>query len=102
MSTAVTSRIDPLTEGMWFYLRQLRGAWTLEGWDTFAGHSYPLPGRYRTQQSAIRAAHRELAKLEKSQPSETSGGQDGIQDQVYVVAPDGKRERIRGDTGRNA
>ena len=87
---------------MWRYLRQLRGAWTLEGWDTFAGHSYSLPGRYRTRQSAVRAAHRELAKLEKLQPSETSGGQDGIQDQVYVVAPDGKRERFREKSGRSA
>ncbi len=86
---------------MWRYLRQLRGEWTLEGWDTFAGHSYPLPGRYRTQQSAIRAAYRELAKLEKFQPSEISSGQDGIQDQVYVVAPDGKRKRIIRDTARD-
>ena len=87
---------------LWRYLKQLRGEWTLEGWDTFAGHSYPLPGRYRTQQSAIRAARRELAGLEKSQPSEISGGQDGIQDQVYVVAPDGTRERIIPDTARKA
>ena len=79
---------------MWAFLKRLRGDWALEGWDTFAGHSYPLPGRYRTRDAAVRAAHRELAGLEKWQPSDISGGQDGIQDQVYVVAPDGRRERV--------
>lgn len=79
---------------MWRFLKQIHGEWGLEGWDTFAGHSYPLPGRFRTRQGAVRAARRVLANLEKTQPSENSGGQDGIQDRVYVVAPDGKRERI--------
>lgn len=77
------------------WLDRLRGEWWLEGWDTFAGHSYPIAGRYRTQDGAVRAARRELAKLEKLQPSSASGGQDGIQDQVYVRGPNGESIRVR-------
>ena len=96
---AAISRIEAWL-GRWFG-RGAGEAWTLEGWDTFAGHGYPLPGRYGTRERAVRAARRQLAELEKSQPTETSGGQDGIQDQVFVVAPDGRRERVRaeGDGG---
>ena len=57
------------------WLGKLLGEWQLEGWDTFAGHSYPIAGRYRTRDSAIRAARRQLRKLERSQPSAVSGGQ---------------------------
>ena len=71
-----------------------RRDWWLEGWDTFAEESYPLPGKFHTKEKAIKAARRYLRKLEKSQPTETSGGQDGIQDQVYVRGPDGFRSRI--------
>jgi hypothetical protein len=77
---------------MW---RTWRGGWRLEGWDTFAGHGYPLPGRYRTREAAEAAARRRLRQLEREQPSETSGGQDGIQDQVYIVSPTGEHTRIR-------
>ena len=72
------------------WLLKWRGQWWLEGWDTFAGHSYGIPGRYRTKEKATKAAKRYLRKLEKYQPSEISGGQDGIQDQVYVRGPDGE------------
>ena len=80
--------------GRW--LERWRGEWWLEGWDTFGGHSYPIAGRYRTKDAAVRAAKRELAKLEKLQPSASSGGQDGIQDQVYVRGPDGESFRVTG------
>lgn len=69
--------------------------WKLEGWDTFARHAYPIKGSYPDRESAIRAARRELARIEKMQPTGTSGGQGGIQDQVYVVSPDGEKTRIR-------
>ena len=76
----------------WF--DKLLGEWRLEGWDTFAGHSYTIAGRYRTRASAIRGARRQLRKLERTQPSETSGGQAGIQDQVFVIGPDGENFRV--------
>jgi hypothetical protein len=65
--------------------------WKLQGYDTFAGEWYPLPGRYFSEKAAQRAARRELKKLEKMQPSRYSGGQrpGGIQDRVYIVGPDG-------------
>ncbi len=69
--------------------------WRLRGYDAFAGEWYPLPGIFLSKGAAIRAAHKRLKQLEKAQPSKISGGQDGIQDQVYLVCPDGSLERIR-------
>lgn len=71
-----------------------RPQWRLEGWDTFAGESYPIPGGYATEAKAVTAAKRWLARIERAQPSAQSGGQDGIQDRVYVVGPDGQRYRV--------
>ncbi len=61
--------------------------WRLNGWDTFAGESYPI-GRYFTESGALRAARRNLRGLERTQPAEISGGQDGIQDRLTIVRPD--------------
>ncbi len=69
-------------------------AWQLQGWDTFAGEAYPIPGSYRSREAAICAARRELKRIEKQQPSATSGGQSGIQDQVHVVEPVGTSFRV--------
>ncbi len=69
--------------------------WRLRGYDAFAGEWYPLPGVFLSESAAIRAAHRRLKQLEKTQPSSISGGQDGIQDQVYLVCPDGSLKRVR-------
>ncbi|NWG34377.1 MAG: hypothetical protein HXY42_08040 [Chloroflexi bacterium] len=63
--------------------------WRLRGYDTFAGEWYPLDGIYLSERAALRAAHKRLKELERLQPSDTSGGQEGIQDQVYIVRPDG-------------
>ncbi|MEM9027551.1 MAG: hypothetical protein AAGC70_04205 [Pseudomonadota bacterium] len=82
---------------MFTFLNKLRGEWRLVGWDTFAGHEYGLPGRYRTQASAVRAAKRELRRIEKQQPTATSGGQDGIQDRVYIISPEGQSIRVLPD-----
>ncbi len=79
---------------MFSLLQKLLGEWTVEGWDTFAGHSYSIPGRYRSEAAAVRAAKRYLRKLECTQPSETSGGQSGIQDRVHVRGPDGQSSRV--------
>lgn len=79
---------------MFDWLLKWRGDWTVEGWDTFGGHSYSIPGRFRSEAAAVRAAKRYLKKLERMQPSETSGGQAGIQDHVYVRGPDGQSIRV--------
>jgi hypothetical protein len=69
--------------------------WKLQGYDTFANEDYPLEGEFDTEHDAITAAKVRLANLEITQPSVSSGGQDGIQDQVYVIRPDGSRFRVR-------
>lgn len=69
--------------------------WRLRGYDPFAGEWYPLPGIFLSEEAAIRAARRHLRRLEKMQPSAVSGGQQGIQDQVYLICPDGTLRRIR-------
>ena len=70
--------------------------WKLEGYDTFAEESYPLDGSYPDQQSAEDAARKRLIELERTQPTSSSGGQseDGIQDHVFVVKPDGTKYRF--------
>lgn len=76
-------------------LKSLRGEWWLEGWDTFSGHSYPIHGRWRSKEKAIAAARRQLRDIERTQPSDISGGQDGVQDRVYVRGPNGESIQIR-------
>lgn len=67
------------------------GRWRLEGWDTFSGHAYPIPGRFRTRLQAEKAAQRALRDIERMQPGAQSGGRNGVQDQVYIIDPDGRR-----------
>lgn len=71
------------------------GKWKLEGFDTFEGSPYPLPGEYNNEEEARRVAKARLKELEKRNPSETSGGQGatGIQDRVFIVRPDGSKYR---------
>ena len=76
------------------WLKDLGGKWRIEGWDTYAGESYPIPGRYASKTNAVSAAKRYLKKLERQQPSEISGGQEGIQDHVHVIGPEGETLRI--------
>lgn len=74
-------------------LKPSTGKWKLEGLDTFEGDSYPLPGEYDGRREAEAAAEVRLKFLEDTQPSKDSGGQGGIQDQVFIVAPDGGKHR---------
>lgn len=83
--------------------RETGSSWKLEGYDTFSSEPYSLGGRldglepsYPSREAALAGAHQRLADLEAAQPSASSGGQDpaGIQDRVYVVHPDGHRERV--------
>jgi hypothetical protein len=72
------------------------GTWRLAGYDTFSSEWYRLAGTYATERDARRAAAERLARIESHQPSGMSGGQDpdGIQDRVYIVAPDGMAYRF--------
>lgn len=70
--------------------------WKLMGFDTFSSEWYPLQGSYVTEKDAQTAARRRLAELEKSQPSAQSGGQNGIQDRVFIERPDGTRYQFVG------
>ncbi len=76
------------------WIKRLRGEWRLKGWDTFAGHSYNLSGRYRCRAAVLAAARSALKRIEQLQPASSSGGQEGIQDRVYIIAPDGTSERV--------
>jgi hypothetical protein len=68
--------------------------WKLQGWDTFARHSYSISGSYESEAEAVAAAKKKLKELERHQPTLRSGGQGGIQDQVYVIGPDGQNYRV--------
>jgi hypothetical protein len=81
------------------------GDWKLHGYDAFSGEEYPLladdfttPLELDTEAEARAEASRQLARLEREQPSVTSGGQapGGIQDRVYIVGPGGTRYRWGG------
>jgi len=77
--------------------RWLGRNWRLRGFDSFSGEDYQLPGAYRSEAQVLRAAQKRLAQIERQQPSETSGGQDGIQDQVFIMRPDGTQYRYLPD-----
>jgi hypothetical protein len=78
---------------------QLRGK---DGFDPDAGYydlgsipdgrGYAL--RYVTRELAMIDAYLRLDELEELQPSKDSGGQNGIQDRVYLVSPEGDMERV--------
>jgi hypothetical protein len=77
--------------------REERG-WRLGGYDTFDRTDYGIDGRYASRAEAEEAARERLAHLERIQPSASSGGQGryGIQDRVYIIAPDGSVSRFTG------
>lgn len=72
--------------------------WRLEGYDTFEGERYELEGEYDSEEQATAAAKAVLASLERTQPTEESGGQggQGIQDHVWVIGPDNAEYRFLG------
>lgn len=71
----------------------MKEPWRLIGHDTFDGDDYSLT-EHGSEEEALHAAHDRLHALEILQPTYASGGQDGIQDRVYVVRPDGTRYRV--------
>ncbi len=73
------------------------GKWRLEGHDRFANEWYPLEGEHDDEAAAQVAAGKRLEELERTQPTETSGGQsdNGIQDTVYILRPNGSKYRFK-------
>ena len=71
-----------------------RGIWKLQGRDTFAHEDYGIDGEFDSEDEAIAAGKVCLDDLERDQPTASTGGQDGIQDQVYVIRPDGTIFRV--------
>lgn len=72
----------------------ISGKWKIEGYDTFDCTYHSLEGEYDSEEQARDAARSRLVHLEKTQPNSSSGGQAGIQDRVYIVSPDGTRQRF--------
>jgi hypothetical protein len=93
---------DPRVLALIAEVRRLREAgappsgehWRLEGYDTFSGDWYGLEPSYGSYEEALAGARRRLADLERSQPAASSGGQGGIQDQMHVIHPGGRRQRV--------
>jgi hypothetical protein len=67
--------------------------WKVEGKDGFDMEAdyYPV-SEHANYPAALEAARGELAQLDISQPD--AGGPAGIQDRVYVVHPDGRRQQV--------
>lgn len=61
--------------------------WGLRGVDTFADETYEIEGNYESELAATAAGHRQLDDINRLQPKATSGGQDGIQDRIFIVGP---------------
>src|SRR5262245_31069743 len=80
-----------------------KATWGVDGYDTFEGGDayYNVTKGLATEAEARAAASEYLRKIEAHQPSEHSGGQDpyGIQDRVFIVRPDGPRERVVSELG---
>ena len=68
------------------------GPWQLWGLDTFSNETYRV-SQHATEQECRAAAREYMRDIELQQPSETSGGQEGIQDQLFIVGPSGVRYR---------
>lgn len=70
--------------------------WRIEGYDAFDGELYSISGQYDSREEAEKAALEEYKKTEYLQPTESSGGQfnDGIQDRIYIINPEGEKIRF--------
>jgi len=67
----------------------------LMGYDTFSDEWYCVD-KFPSEEKARAAGVKRLEELAITQPAQSSGGQSGIQDKVFVEHPDGKRYRVIG------
>jgi hypothetical protein len=96
---SMQNKLKSFIKKLWFFNRK----WEVKGYDTFeGGDAYYSIGVFNTLKKAQEAAKLYLLNLEESQPTESSGGQDeeGIQDRVYIVDPNGSWCRVI--LGKNA
>lgn len=77
-----------------------QGKWTLTGVDGFSDEPYEIPGAYDTEERARDVARLHLAAIELTQPTSETGGQgeDGIQDRIYIISPNGNEYRYFDDS----
>ena len=70
--------------------------WDVEGYDTFSRESYSVKTGLTSYNAALECAKQKLLQIERTQPRASSGGPDafGIQDRVFIVHPDGKKDRV--------
>lgn len=59
----------------------------LDGYDTFDGSKYPLARNIDDLPTAQMLVEARLRQLEITQPTTSSGGQNGIQDRVILISP---------------
>jgi hypothetical protein len=79
-----------------------RSEFEVIGYDEFDGEEYALsdssgePAVFVDHDLALEFGRSRLRDLEMTQPTASSGGQEfgGIQDRVYIVHPNGQRERV--------
>jgi len=76
--------------------------WRVYGYDTYDGRPYdfldhPLYG-FSDEEEALRFAREQFANIQYDQPPEEAGHcweEDSIQDQVWIVRPDGSEYQFQ-------
>jgi hypothetical protein len=66
--------------------------WKVIGRDAFAKEDYPV-STHAAEAEALAAAKAHYAEIQRDQPDSQSGGQAGLQDHVYILAPTGHQTR---------
>ncbi len=70
--------------------------WKIVGYDALEEEFYKMGSEYFDEESAYAAAVAHLESIEESQPSSDSVGEgdESVQDQVFIIKPDGARYRV--------
>lgn len=68
--------------------------WRIRGYDPLDDEFFEIPGTWFCESDARDAAFLKLKYFERSQPAALSGGQKGVQDQVFVLCPNGSTYRV--------
>ncbi len=68
--------------------------WRLQDVDQFDGTVYRIRGTFLSLEEAYSAARRLCQKIERTQPTRSSGDQQGIQNIILIVCPNGSRVHV--------